>query len=316
VFDGEAKPVYWKGYPVGEERVFSDGLLIFLLKTLWPEKYGNTKASTKRQTELKRKEQVFKKLLVDVQSALDHERRNETEILTRAGVPVPPRRYASASVGGMAQGQMSEDRGQMSEGGEQGEIKVMSKIKIKNGIGFEGGEESGSQGTEGRDQMSEGGSAGAPHGGEGAEQDQIMIMSKIMSKTGVGIECGGEGPGQRTEGGDQKAEDEGGEDAETGRRGDTESLSPGASCGVQGEEEGGDPASEEGIEAGKEAPQPPAGNAEGAGVAGNAPKEEALPGGENPECEKKPWRYDPYELSRKIREAEKARRMRRRQIDV
>jgi hypothetical protein len=43
---------------------------------------------------------------------------------------------------------------------------------------------------------------------------------------------------------------------------------------------------------------------------------EALPGGENPESEKKPWRYDPWEVSRKIREAEKARRMRRRQIEM
>jgi hypothetical protein len=70
------------------------------------------------------------------------------------------------------------------------------------------------------------------------------------------------------------------------------------------------------IVSGKEAPQSPAGNTEAAGVAGKAPKEEALPGGEIPQREKEPWRYDPYEVSRKIREAEKARRMRRRQIDV
>ena len=70
------------------------------------------------------------------------------------------------------------------------------------------------------------------------------------------------------------------------------------------------------IVTGKEAPQPPAGNTEAAGAAGKAPKEEAMPGDEIPQREKEPWRYDPYEVSRKIREAEKARRMRRRQIDV
>jgi hypothetical protein len=70
------------------------------------------------------------------------------------------------------------------------------------------------------------------------------------------------------------------------------------------------------IVAGKEAPQPPAGNTEASGAAGKTPKEEAMPGDEIPQREKEPWRYDPYEVSRKIREAEKARRMRRRQIDV
>jgi hypothetical protein len=31
IFEGEGKPVYWKGYQVGEERDYSDGLLMFLL---------------------------------------------------------------------------------------------------------------------------------------------------------------------------------------------------------------------------------------------------------------------------------------------
>jgi hypothetical protein len=148
VFEGEGKPVYWKGYQVGEERDFSDGLLMFLLKTILPGKYGNTKASEKRKAELNRKEQVFKKLLVDVQAALDHERRNETEILTRAGVPVPPRRYASAPVDGAPVDGAPVDGEAVGE--EQDKSKSTSKIKSKNECGFEGGEEGGEDAETGR----------------------------------------------------------------------------------------------------------------------------------------------------------------------
>jgi hypothetical protein len=164
-------------------------------------------------------------------------------------------------------------------------IKIKSKIMIKNGIGFEGGEESESQGTESRDQRSDGGDqppSSEDDGGLGAGTASpcTPLENTELPESGM-----------RTEGHADRSE------------------------GLTGEEHApGEQQAE--IVAGKEAPQPPAGNTEIARAAGKAPKEEALPGDEIPQSEKVPWRYDPYEVSRKIREAEKARRMRRRQIDV
>jgi hypothetical protein len=171
----------------------------------------------------------------------------------------------------------------------------------------------------------------------GSEQDKITSKGKIMSKTEVDI--GNEvRSGQAEEDGapvegEQRAEDSkslADGDGMKSQRADPPSSENYGGLGEEGREQrsearnAGDTFVGEGalgerqteIVAGPEAPQPPAGNAEGTGVAGNAPKQESLPGGEIPEREKEPWRYDPYEVSRKIREAEKARRMRRRQIEM
>jgi hypothetical protein len=155
-------------------------------------------------------------------------------------------------------------------------------------------------------------SAFGTESGNQMSEDRGQMSNPASEAGSAGEAVDGMAQGQRTEGRDQTAE----------HRGQTEEI-PGLGPegkGAQGEgltrEENALGERQAEIVAGKEAPQPPAGNVEGAGVAGNVPKEEVLPGGENPEREKEPRRYDPYEVSRKIRVAEKARRMRRRQIEM
>ena len=92
VFEGEAKPIFWKGTQVSEERKFSDGLLIWLLKALAPEKYLNNKAAVKHREQLERAEKGRAEALVSARKSVDHLRGIYTEFLTRAGVPIPTRK--------------------------------------------------------------------------------------------------------------------------------------------------------------------------------------------------------------------------------
>ena len=52
IFIGDPRPIFWKGERVGEIREPAIGMLIFMMKTLSPERYANTKAAAKRRAQL------------------------------------------------------------------------------------------------------------------------------------------------------------------------------------------------------------------------------------------------------------------------
>ena len=90
VFIGDSRPVFWKGERVGEIREPAIGMLIFMMKTLSPERYANTKAAAKRRAQLDGLEASRARVLVNAQRGVKIMQGHYRAYLQRCGVPVPP----------------------------------------------------------------------------------------------------------------------------------------------------------------------------------------------------------------------------------
>ena len=90
IFIGDPRPIFWKGERVGEIREPAIGMLIFMMKTLSPERYANTKAAAKRRAQLDGLEASRARVLVNAQRGVKIMQGHYRAYLQRCGVPVPP----------------------------------------------------------------------------------------------------------------------------------------------------------------------------------------------------------------------------------
>ena len=90
IFIGDSRPIFWKGERVGEVREPAIGMLIFMMKTLSPKRYANTKAAAKRRAQLDGLEASRARVLVNAQRGVKIMQGHYRDHLRRCGVPVPP----------------------------------------------------------------------------------------------------------------------------------------------------------------------------------------------------------------------------------
>ena len=98
IFIGDSRPIFWKGERVGEVREPAIGMLIFMMKTLSPERYANTKAAAKRRAELDGLEASRARVLANAQRGVKIMHGHYRDYLKRCGVPVPPGDSEQSSV--------------------------------------------------------------------------------------------------------------------------------------------------------------------------------------------------------------------------
>ena len=116
IFIGDSRPVFWKGERVGEFREPAIGMLIFMMKTLSPERYANTKAAAKRRAQLDGLEASRARVLVNAQRGVKIMQGHYRAYLQRCGEPVPP--------GDSDQSSVNSD--QSSVGSEQSSVTARS----------------------------------------------------------------------------------------------------------------------------------------------------------------------------------------------
>ena len=116
IFIGDSRLIFWKGEQVGEIREPAIGMLIFMMKTLSPERYANTKAAAKRRAQLDGLEASRARVLANAQRGVTIMQGHYRDYLRRCGVPVPPGDSEQSSVNSE---QLSVNSEQLSVNSEQ-----------------------------------------------------------------------------------------------------------------------------------------------------------------------------------------------------
>ena len=198
IFIGDPRPVFWKGERVGEIREPAIGMLIFMMKTLSPERYANTKAAAKRRAQLDGLEASRARVLVNAQRGVKIMQGHYRAYLQRCGVPIPP--------GDSEQSSVKSD--QLPVNSEQ--LPVNSEQSSVNS----------EQSSVNSEQSSVATRRGDDAIGQGGNLDRDLAHD--LDQSGSGPACGTPPCG---------------EDSETGRRGDAESKAPPCTHGASGAED-------------------------------------------------------------------------------
>nr|WP_321349232.1 hypothetical protein [uncultured Methanoregula sp.] len=206
IFIGDSRLVFWKGEQVGEIREPSIGMLIFMMKTLSPERYANTKAAAKRRAQLDGLEASRARVLVNAQRGVKIMQGHYRDYLKRCGVPVPPGDSDQSSVNS---DQSSVNSDQSSVNSDQSSVNSDQSSVNSD------------QSSVNSDQLSVNSDQSSGNGDQSSvNSDQSSVNSDQLSgDSGQRAEDSG----QRAEDSGQKAEDSGqlsGENPEAGQGGD------------------------------------------------------------------------------------------------